>query len=45
MNMYRHEKLDVFGIGKDKDEHFWNSLIRQMLLAIYYVKILKNMAC
>ncbi|MGI8952049.1 MAG: DNA helicase RecQ [Chitinophagaceae bacterium] len=33
INMYQHEKLDVFGSGKDKDEHFWNSLIRQMLLA------------
>jgi len=32
ITMFRHEKLDVFGIGKDKDEHFWNSLIRQMLL-------------
>ncbi|MEP7318043.1 MAG: DNA helicase RecQ [Panacibacter sp.] len=30
--MYRHETLDVFGISKDKDNHFWNSLIRQMLL-------------
>jgi ATP-dependent DNA helicase RecQ len=30
--MYRHEKLDVFGIGKDDDHHYWNSLIRQMLL-------------
>ncbi len=33
MNMYRHEKLDVFAIGKDKDEHFWSSLIRQLLLS------------
>ena len=33
IGMYRHEKLDVFGIGKDKDDHFWNSLIRQMLLS------------
>jgi ATP-dependent DNA helicase RecQ len=33
ISMYRHEKLDVFGIGKDKDDHFWNSLIRQLLLA------------
>ena len=31
--MYRHEKLEVFGIGKDKDDLFWNSLISQMLLA------------
>ena len=30
--MYRHESKPVFGIGKDKDSHFWNSLIRQMLL-------------
>ena len=33
VGMYRHEKLDEFGIGKDKDDHFWNSLIRQLLLA------------
>ncbi|MEX6688983.1 DNA helicase RecQ [Danxiaibacter flavus] len=32
ITMFRHEKLPVFGIGKEKDEHFWNSLIRQMLL-------------
>lgn len=32
VGMYRHESLPVFGIGKDKDEHLWNSLIRQMLL-------------
>jgi ATP-dependent DNA helicase RecQ len=30
--MYRHEERPEFGSGKDKDEHFWNSLIRQMLL-------------
>jgi ATP-dependent DNA helicase RecQ len=32
IKMYRHETLDIFGIGNDKDEHFWNSLLRQMLL-------------
>ena len=32
VKMFRHEGLDVFGTGKEKDEHFWNSLIRQMLL-------------
>lgn len=32
IQMYRHDKLEVFGIGKEKDEHFWNSLLRQMLL-------------
>ena len=30
--MFRHEGIPEFGIGKGKDEHFWNSLIRQMLL-------------
>jgi ATP-dependent DNA helicase RecQ len=32
IKMFRHEGLDVFGIGKDKPEHFWKSLVRQMLL-------------
>lgn len=32
IKMYRHENLEVFGIGKDRDDHFWNSLLRQMLL-------------
>lgn len=30
--MYRHEGLAEFGIGKDQPEHYWNSLIRQLLL-------------
>jgi len=30
--MYRHEGLAEFGIGKDQPDHYWNSLIRQMLL-------------
>jgi ATP-dependent DNA helicase RecQ len=30
--MYRHENLAVFACGNDKEAHFWNSLIRQMLL-------------
>jgi ATP-dependent DNA helicase RecQ len=32
IQMYRHEGLPEYGIGKDQPEHFWNSLIRQMLL-------------
>jgi ATP-dependent DNA helicase RecQ len=32
IKMYRHESLPQFGIGKEQPEHFWNSLIRQMLL-------------
>jgi ATP-dependent DNA helicase RecQ len=30
--MFRHDERDFFGIGKSKDEHYWNSLMRQMLL-------------
>ncbi|HVG12792.1 MAG TPA: RecQ family ATP-dependent DNA helicase, partial [Flavisolibacter sp.] len=32
IKMFRHEGLDVFGIGKSQPDHFWNSLVRQMLL-------------
>ena len=32
ITMYRHEGLDVFASGNEKEAHFWNSLIRQMLL-------------
>jgi ATP-dependent DNA helicase RecQ len=32
IKMFRHENLPEFGIGKDDAEHFWNSLLRQMLL-------------
>jgi len=31
--MYRHDQIPEFGLGKEKDLHFWNSLIRQMLLS------------
>lgn len=29
---YQHNQLAVFGEGKEFDAHFWNSLIRQMML-------------
>jgi ATP-dependent DNA helicase RecQ len=32
VQMYRHDALDVFAGGNDKEPHFWSSLIRQMLL-------------
>jgi ATP-dependent DNA helicase RecQ len=32
INLYRHDTLPVFGTGKDKEPHLWNSLIRQMML-------------
>jgi ATP-dependent DNA helicase RecQ len=35
---YRHDKIDVFGIGKEKDDHFWNSVLRQCLLNDFVYK-------
>lgn len=32
IGMFRHDQLEVFGIGKEKELHLWNSLIRQMML-------------
>ena len=32
IKMYRHEEMPVFGTGKGNDEHFWNSLLRQLIL-------------
>ena len=36
--MYRHNGIAEFGLGKDQDSHYWNSLIRQMLLENLLVK-------
>jgi ATP-dependent DNA helicase RecQ len=32
IKMFRHEGLEAFGSGNSQDDHFWNSLIRQLLL-------------
>jgi len=36
--MFRHDVLDVFASGNDRDNHFWNSLIRQLMLEGMLVK-------
>ncbi|MCG7856859.1 DNA helicase RecQ [Flavihumibacter sp.] len=36
--MYRHNGLDAFGIGKDQPDHYWATLIRQLLLTGYLSK-------
>jgi len=38
IQMFRHEGLPVFASGNDKEHHFWNSLIRQMLLGGFLKK-------
>jgi ATP-dependent DNA helicase RecQ len=32
IQMFRHEGIDAFASGNDQPVHFWNSLLRQMLL-------------
>ncbi len=39
---YRHDKLKVFGIGKEKDDHFWNSIVRQALINNFIIKDIEN---
>ncbi|MFN5985223.1 MAG: DNA helicase RecQ [Fluviicola sp.] len=33
MKSYKHDKHPLFGCGSDKDEHFWNAVIRQTVVA------------
>jgi ATP-dependent DNA helicase RecQ len=30
---YQHDKLSLFGMGNEKDEHFWNAVIRQVTVS------------
>jgi len=39
---YKHHKLEFFGIGEEKDEKFWNMVIRQALIAKFLTKDIEN---
>ena len=39
---YKHHKLEYFGTGEDKDEKFWNMVIRQALIAKFLTKDIEN---
>ena len=39
---YKHHKLEFFGIGDEKDEKFWNMVIRQALIARLLTKDIEN---
>lgn len=39
---YKHNKLSVFGKGGDKDEKFWNAVIRQSLIERLLLKDIEN---
>ena len=39
---YKHHKLEIFGIGEEKDEKFWNMVARQALIAKFLTKDIEN---
>ena len=39
---YHHDKLEIFGIGSDKDTKFWNAVLRQLLIARLLDKEIEN---
>lgn len=39
---HKHDELNVFGCGDEKDEKFWNAVIRQGLIAGYLEKDVEN---
>jgi ATP-dependent DNA helicase RecQ len=39
---YKHHKLEIFGVGEEKDEKFWNMVIRQALIAKLLAKDIEN---
>ncbi len=39
---YKHNKLDLFGSGSDRDIRFWNAVIRQMLIHSLLQKEIEN---
>ncbi len=39
---YKHHKLEMFGIGEEKDEKYWNMVVRQALIARLLTKDIEN---
>lgn len=39
---YKHNQLALFGAGKEKDEHFWNAVIRQSLVEGFIFKDIES---
>lgn len=39
---FKHHKLESFGKGMEKDEKFWNAIIRQMLIERLLIKDIEN---
>ncbi len=39
---FKHDELDIFGMGKDHDHHFWHAIFRQSMIAGYINKEIEN---
>ena len=39
---YKHHEHELFGAGKDKEEKYWNAIIRQITIAGFLVKEIEN---
>jgi len=39
---YKHNKLDIFGKGADRDERYWNAVIKQALIRKFLIKDIDN---
>ncbi len=42
MSDFHHNKLELYGVGKDKDDTFWHSIFRQALLHNLLYKDIEN---
>jgi ATP-dependent DNA helicase RecQ len=39
---YKHNKIDIYGIGADRDEKYWNAVIKQALIRKLLIKDIDN---
>jgi len=39
---YKHHQLEVFGSGNEKDDKFWNAMVRQALTSCLLIKDIEN---
>ncbi len=42
LKSYNHHEHELFGAGKEKDEKYWNAVIRQLLVAGLLIKEIEN---
>ncbi len=42
LKTYKHDKLDVFGCGKEESPQFWDSVIRQAMVNSFVTKDIEN---